>query len=423
MVFVASEMERQGFTMPLLIGGATTSRTHTAVKIEPAYHKGSTTYVLDASRAVGVVSGLLSASERDRLQAETRAEYVRIREQYARGQTAKARTKIADARKRKFAIEWEGYTPPKPAFIGARTFEPSLEELVPFIDWSPFFASWELIGRFPQILEDDVVGEAATDLYREAREMLDKVVAEKWFGAKGVVGFWPAQADGDDIVLYTDEARTTELTRLFTLRQQMDKSEGKANLALADFVAPIGQGADYIGGFAVTAGHGEDEIVKKFKDAGDDYSAIMASALADRLAEAFAEWLHYKARVELWGYAADERDDVDVMIAEKYQGIRPAPGYPAQPDHTEKGTLFKLLDAEAATGMILTESYAMSPGAAVSGFYFSHPQSHYFGVGKVDLDQVEDYARRKGWDLAKAEKWLSPILNYDPGAKAREAAA
>ncbi len=423
MVFVASEMERQGFTMPLLIGGATTSRTHTAVKIEPAYHKGSTTYVLDASRAVGVVSGLLSASERDRLQAETRAEYVRIREQYARGQTVKARTKIADARKRKFAIDWEGYTPPKPSFIGARTFEPSLEELVPFIDWSPFFASWELIGRFPQILEDDVVGEAATDLYREAREMLDKVVAEKWFGAKGVVGFWPAQADGDDIVLYTDEARSTELARLFTLRQQMDKSEGKANLALADFVAPIGQGADYMGGFAVTAGHGEDEIVKKFKDAGDDYSAIMASALADRLAEAFAEWLHYKARVELWGYAAGEREDVDVMIAEKYQGIRPAPGYPAQPDHTEKGTLFKLLDAEAATGMILTESYAMSPGAAVSGFYFSHPQSHYFGVGKVDLDQVEDYARRKGWDLAKAEKWLSPILNYDPGAKARGEAA
>ncbi len=423
MVFVASEMERQGFTMPLLIGGATTSRTHTAVKIEPAYRAGSTTYVLDASRAVGVVSGLLSAGDRDRLQAETRAEYVRIREQYARGQTAKARTKIADARKRKFAIDWEGYQPPRPAFIGARTFEPSLAELVPFIDWSPFFASWELIGRFPQILEDDVVGQAATDLYRDARAMLDKLVHEKWFGAKGVVGFWPAQADGDDIVLYTDESRSTELARLFTLRQQMDKSEGKANLALADFVAPIGQGADYMGGFAVTAGHGEDEIVKRFKDAGDDYSAIMASALADRLAEAFAEWLHYKARVELWGYAKGEREDVDVMIAEKYQGIRPAPGYPAQPDHTEKGTLFKLLDAEAATGMILTESYAMSPGAAVSGFYFSHSQSHYFGVGKVDLDQVEDYARRKGWDLAMAEKWLSPILNYDPAARVKGEAA
>ncbi len=423
MVFVASEMERQGFTIPLLIGGATTSRTHTAVKIEPAYHKGSTTYVLDASRAVGVVSGLLSASERDRLQAETRAEYIRIREQYARGQTAKARTGIAEARQKKFAIDWAGYVPPKPAFLGTRTFEPTLAELVPFIDWSPFFASWELIGRFPQILEDDVVGEAATELYREAREMLDKVVAEKWFGAKGVIGFWPAQAQGDDIVLYTDDTRTAELSRLHTLRQQMDKGAGKTNVALSDFVAPIGQGADYVGGFAVTAGHGEDEIVKRFKDAGDDYSAIMASALADRLAEAFAEWLHYKARVELWGYAPDESADADVMIAEKYQGIRPAPGYPAQPDHTEKGTLFTLLDATEQTGMILTESYAMSPGAAVSGLYFSHPKSHYFGVGKVDLDQVEDYARRKGWDLAKAEKWLAPILNYDPGAKAREVAA
>jgi 5-methyltetrahydrofolate--homocysteine methyltransferase len=423
MVFVASEMERQGFTIPLLIGGATTSRTHTAVKIEPAYHKGSTTYVLDASRAVGVVSGLLSASERDRLQAETRTEYVRIREQYARGLTAKARTGIAEARQKKFAIDWDGYVPPKPAFLGTRTFEPTLAELVPFIDWSPFFASWELIGRFPQILEDDVVGQAATELYAEAREMLDKVVAEKWFGAKGVIGFWPAQAEGDDIVLYTDDTRTAELSRLHTLRQQMDKGAGKMNAALSDFVAPVGQGADYVGGFAVTAGHGEDEIVKRFKDAGDDYSAIMASALADRLAEAFAEWLHYQARVELWGYASDEPAEAEHMIAEKYQGIRPAPGYPAQPDHTEKGTLFKLLGAEAATGMILTESYAMSPGAAVSGLYFSHPKSHYFGVGKVDLDQVEDYARRKGWDLAKAEKWLSPILNYDPNARAREAAA
>lgn len=423
MVFVAAEMERQGFTIPLLIGGATTSRTHTAVKIEPAYRKGSTTYVLDASRAVGVVSGLLSPTERDRLQAETRAEYVRIREQYARGQTAKARTSIAEARLRKFVIDWEGYAPPKPSFIGARTFEPRLEELVPFIDWSPFFASWELIGRFPQILEDDVVGQAATDLYREAREMLDRVVAEKWFGAKGVIGFWPAQAQGDDIVLYTDETRTAEYSRFHTLRQQMDKGEGKQNVALSDFVAPIGQGADYIGGFAVTAGHGEDEIVKRFKDAGDDYSAIMASALADRLAEAFAEWLHYKARVELWGYAPDEAADTDVMIAETYQGIRPAPGYPAQPDHTEKGALFKLLDAEAATGLKLTESYAMTPGAAVSGLYFSHPKAHYFGVGKIDADQVEDYARRKGWDMATAERWLAPILNYDPAARIRGAAA
>ena len=423
MVFVAAEMERQGFDIPLLIGGATTSRTHTAVKIEPAYRRGPTTYVVDASRAVGVVSALLSPTERDRTIAETRAEYVKVREQYARGQTVKARTSIKEARARAFAIDWDGYAPPKPAFVGTRVFEPSLAELVPFIDWSPFFASWELIGRFPQILEDDVVGQAATDLYRDARAMLDKVVEEKWFGAKGVIGFWPAQAQGDDIVLYTDDTRTAEFSRLHTLRQQMDKGEGKSNVALSDFVAPIGRGADYVGGFAVTAGHGEDEIVKRFKDAGDDYSAIMASALADRLAEAFAEWLHHKARIELWGYAKDEDADVERLIAETYQGIRPAPGYPAQPDHTEKGTLFKLLDAEAATGLQLTESYAMTPGAAVSGLYFSHPKAHYFGVGKIDLDQVEDYAARKGWDLATAERWLSPILNYDPLARARGAAA
>jgi 5-methyltetrahydrofolate--homocysteine methyltransferase len=423
MVFVAAEMERLGFDIPLLIGGATTSRTHTAVKIEPAYRRGPTTYVVDASRAVGVVSGLLSEGERDRIIGETRAEYVKVREQYLRGQTTKARTSIQEARKRAFAIDWNDYTPPKPAFIGTRTFEPSLAELEPFIDWSPFFASWELIGRYPQILEDDVVGQAATDLYRDARAMLDKVLAEEWFGAKGVVGFWPAQAQGDDVVVYADEARTVEISRFHTLRQQMDKGAGKQNVALSDFVAPIGQGADYVGGFAVTAGHGEDEIVKKFKDAGDDYNAIMASALADRLAEAFAEWLHYKVRVELWGYAADEAVEVDRMIAEKYQGIRPAPGYPAQPDHTEKGALFHLLDAEAATGLKLTESYAMTPGAAVSGLFFSHPQAHYFGVGKIDADQVEDYAARKGWDVATAERWLSPILNYDPGARARGEAA
>ncbi|MDG2529643.1 methionine synthase [Caulobacter endophyticus] len=425
MVFVAAEMERQGFDIPLLIGGATTSRTHTAVKIEPAYRRGPTTYVVDASRAVGVVSSLLSPTDKDKVVADTRAEYVKVREQYARGQTVKARTAIGEARKRKFTIDWKGYTPPKPQFTGTRVFEPSLAELEPFIDWSPFFASWELIGRYPQILEDDVVGEAARDLYRDARAMLAKVIDEKWFGAKGVIGFWPAQAVEDDVVVYADESRTVEIARLHTLRQQMDKGpgEGKANLALADFVAPVGGPADYVGGFAVTAGHGEDEIVKKFKDAGDDYSAIMASALADRLAEAFAEWLHYKARVELWGYAADEGFDADALIGEKYVGIRPAPGYPAQPDHTEKGTLFRLLDAEAATGMALTESFAMSPGAAVSGLYFSHPKSHYFGVGKIDFDQVEDYARRKGWDLATTERWLSPILNYDALARARGEAA
>ncbi len=248
--------------------------------------------------------------------------------------------------------------------------------------------------------------------------MLDQIIAERWFEARGVVGLWPANADGDDIALYTDDLRSTELARLFTLRQQMAKSEGRANVALADFVAPVGQGADYIGAFAVTAGHGELEVARRFKEAGDDYSAILAAALADRLAEAFAECLHYRVRTELWGYVPDEPFDIEFMIAEKYRGIRPAPGYPAQPDHTEKGTLFRLLNAEAGAGMILTESYAMSPPSSVSGLYFSHPGAHYFGVGRIDRDQVEDYARRKGWDLGTAERWLAPILSYDPAKTA-----
>ena len=423
MVFVGQEMERRGFDIPLLIGGATTSRTHTAVKIEPGYRRGSTTYVQDASRAVSVVSGLLSPTERDRNQAATRDEYVRIREQFARGQEVKARASLAQARSAKYVIDWKGYQPPKPSFIGSRAFGPyDLGDLAAHIDWTPFFSSWELVGRFPAILEDDVVGKAATDLYADARVMLDRIIAEKWFTARGVAGFWPANADGEDIVLYTDDARNEELARLHTLRQQMAKSEGKSNLAMADFVSPIGGAPDYIGAFAVTAGHGELEIAKRFKDAGDDYSAILATALADRLAEAFAEALHRKVRTELWGYAPDEPFDIDALIGERYQGIRPAPGYPAQPDHTEKATLFRLLDAEAQTGMGLTESFAMTPPASVSGLYFSHPQAHYFGVGKIDRDQVEDYARRKGWDVAMAERWLSPILNYDP-ARVREAAA
>jgi 5-methyltetrahydrofolate--homocysteine methyltransferase len=423
MVFVGQEMERRGFSIPLLIGGATTSRTHTAVKIEPGYRRGSTTYVQDASRAVSVVSGLLSPTERDRNQAATRDEYVRIREQFARGQEVKARASLAQARSAKYVIDWKGYQPPKPSFIGTRAFGPyDLGDLAKHIDWTPFFASWELVGRFPAILEDDVVGKAATDLYADARVMMDRIIAEKWFTARGVVGFWPANADGEDIILYTDDSRSSEVARLHTLRQQMAKSEGKSNLAMADFVAPVGAAPDYMGAFAVTAGHGELEIAKRFKDAGDDYSAILATSLADRLAEAFAEALHRKVRTELWGYAPDEPFDIDALIGERYQGIRPAPGYPAQPDHTEKATLFRLLDAEAQTGMALTESYAMNPPASVSGLYFSHPQAHYFGVGKIDRDQVADYARRKGWDVAMAERWLSPILNYDP-ARVREAAA
>jgi 5-methyltetrahydrofolate--homocysteine methyltransferase len=413
MVFVASEMERRGFTCPLLIGGATTSKTHTAVKIAPKY-SGSTTYVLDASRAVGVVSGLLSPEERDRHMAATAAEYVKVREQFARGQGNRARAKIDDARANAFEIDWSTSEPAPPSFLGTRTFAPyDLNELARHIDWTPFFASWELVGRFPDILEDDVVGKAATDLFEDAKRMLARIIQEGELEARGVVGFWPANADGDDIVVYADESRTTEIARLHTLRQQMIKSGDGANVALSDFIAPVGTVPDWIGGFAVTAGHGELELAEKYRQAGDDYSAILSTAIADRLAEAFAEALHRRVRTELWGYAPDEAFDIDLMIGEKYRGIRPAPGYPAQPDHTEKSTLFKLLDATTATGLELTESLAMTPPAAVSGLYFAHPEAHYFGVGRIDRDQVEDYARRKGWDVKTAERWLAPILAYD----------
>ncbi len=420
MAFVASEMERRGFKIPLLIGGATTSKTHTAVKIEPRYKGGQTTYVLDASRAVGVVSGLLSATEKDRIQAATAADYVKVREQFARGQGKRARSTLNEARANAFTPDWTTYDPPKPTFTGTRTFAAyDLADLTRHIDWSPFFASWELIGRYPQILQDDVVGEAATSLFADAQAMLQRIVGERWFEARGVVGFWPANSDGDDIVVYADETRTTELTRFHTLRQQMAKSVsqesgGRANVALADFIAPVGTKPDWIGGFAVTAGHGEAEIAARFKAEHDDYSAIMAAALADRLAEAFAEALHRKVRTELWGFAPDEPFDIEALIAEQYRGIRPAAGYPAQPDHTEKGELFRLLSAPAATGLELTESFAMFPTAAVSGLYFAHPESHYFGVGRIEKDQVEDYARRKDWDLRTAERWLAPILNYEP---------
>ena len=413
MAFVAREMERREFDIPLLIGGATTSRTHTAVKIAPNYNRGSTTYVLDASRAVGVVSGLMSAKERPRIEAETRAEYARIRDQFDRSRQAKPRTALAAARANAFAIDWGSYAPPRPAALGLTYFESwDLKDLARHIDWTPFFATWELVGRFPAILEDDVVGEAARSLYADATAMLDRIIAEGWFQARGVAGLWPANADGDDIVVWADETRTREAARLHTLRQQMAKSEGRPHLALADFVAPASD--DYVGGFAVTAGHGESEIAARFKSAGDDYSAILAAALADRLAEAFAEALHRRVRTELWGYDPGEAFDLNAMLAEQYRGIRPAPGYPAQPDHTEKQTLFKLLDANSRTGIALTESFAMTPASSVSGLYFAHPKAHYFGVGKIERDQVADYAARKGWDVATAERWLAPILNYEP---------
>ncbi|WAC49716.1 methionine synthase [Asticcacaulis sp. SL142] len=415
MVFVAREMQRTGFDIPLLIGGATTSKTHTAVKIEPGYSNDQVVYVLDASRAVGVVSQLLSETDKPKFVADTKADYVKVRDAYGKGDN-KPRSDLAEARERKFVIDFAAEPPVAPSFLGVRTFSPyDLNDLAEHIDWTPFFATWELAGRFPDILDDDIVGEAARGLYKDAQEMLARILTEKWFEARGVVGFWPANAtDDDDIEVYEDETRSKVIAKFHTLRQQMKKPRAdQSNLALSDFIAPKGT-PDWIGGFAVTAGHGELEIAKKFKDAGDDYNAILATALADRLAEAFAESLHKKVRRELWGYAQGEDLDIAGLIAEQYKGIRPAPGYPAQPDHTEKWTLFDLLDARARTGMELTESLAMTPPASVSGMYFAHPTSHYFGVGKIEKDQVEDYARRKGWAVDQAERWLSPILNYVP---------
>ena len=415
MVFVASEMQRRGMgDKPLLIGGATTSRTHTAVKIEPAFD-GATIYVPDASRAVGVVSGLLSPSEGQHARAAVRDEYVKIREQFARGREQKARATLEQARANRFKADFTGHTPTRPSFLGTRAFNDyDLATLAQAIDWTPFFASWELVGRYPAIFEDDVVGEAARNLFADAEPMLARIVQEGLFHASGVIGFWAANSDADDIILYADDSRSREAARLHTLRQQMLKSEGKPNLALSDFVAPVGAAADYMGAFAVTAGHGESALSLHYKQAGDDYSAILATSLADRLAEAFAEVMHARVRRELWGYAPNEALGVDELLAETYRGIRPAPGYPAQPDHTEKATLFRLLDAEHATGMSLTESFAMAPPASVSGLYFAHPEAHYFGVGKIDADQTADYARRKGWELKTAERWLAPILNYEP---------
>jgi 5-methyltetrahydrofolate--homocysteine methyltransferase len=422
MCHVAAEMERQGFDLPLLIGGATTSRTHTAVKIHPNYRRGQTVYVNDASRAVGVAGSLMSAQAKPKYVADIREEYARIAAAHARAEENKLRLSLAAARKNAPKFDWTSYVPPKPTFIGTRTFKDfSVQELVPYIDWTPFFQTWELAGKFPAILDDAKVGEAARALYKDAQAMLAQIVDDKWLGAEAVVGFWPANADGDDILVFGDEARAQPVSVLHTLRQQLSRREGRANVALSDFIGPRGT-ADYVGAFLVTAGIGEDEIAARYKAAHDDYSAIMIKALADRLAEAFAERMHQLVRKELWGFAPEEDLSNADLIAEKYRGIRPAPGYPAQPDHTEKATLFSLLEAEEHTGVKLTESFAMWPGAAVCGLYFSHPDSHYFGVGKIERDQVEAYARRKGWSVIEAERWLMPILNYDPLAAARAAA-
>lgn len=425
MCFVASEMEREGFSMPLLIGGATTSKVHTAVKINPNYNRGQAVYVLDASRAVGVVSKLLSDTENAPYIQNIKTEYTKVRESHLANEARKQRITLKAARDNKFKIDWPAMKPVKPSYLGVRSFSNySLASLVPYIDWTPFFQTWELAGRYPQILTDNKVGAEAKKLFDDAQVLLKRIVAEKWVTASAVVGFWPANSIGDDIALYKDDTRSGELAKLHTLRQQIarDPARNRAHTALSDFIAPKETGiADYIGMFAVTAGLGEDEAIERHIKKTDDYNRIIAKALCDRLAEAFAEAMHEKVRKELWGYAKSEKLTADDLILEKYQGIRPAPGYPAQPDHTEKATIWKLMDVEKAAGITLTESYAMWPGSSVSGLYFANPESHYFGVGKVERDQVEDYAARKGWTVEEAERWLAPVLNYDRSSTAAAA--
>jgi len=420
MVHVAAEMERDGFSIPLLIGGATTSRVHTAVKIDPAYHRGQTVYVTDASRAVGVVGQLLSPEAKAPYVAGVRDEYAKLAEAHARAEREKRRLPLAAARANPLRPDWSAYTAPRPSFLGTRSFETwDLADLAGYFDWTPFFQTWELKGRYPAILDDPAQGAAARQLHDDARAMLDKIVAEKWFRPRAVVGFWPANAVGDDIRLFTDDSRSAPLATLHTLRQQRVKRSGQPNVALSDFVAPEGA-PDYVGGFVVTAGIEEVALAERFERANDDYSSILVKALADRFAEAFAERLHEHVRRELWGYAPDEAFTPEELVTEPYRGIRPAPGYPAQPDHTEKATLFRLLDATRATGVALTESFAMWPGSSVSGLYLAHPDAYYFGVAQVERDQVEDYALRKGMPVAEVERWLSPILNYTPARVAAE---
>lgn len=423
MVHVASELEREGFDIPLLIGGATTSRVHTAVKINPRYDRGQTVYVTDASRAVGVVSSLLSPEAKDSYVATVQAEYRKVGDAHARNEAEKRRLPLSQARANAHKVDWSGYQAKAPSFLGTRVFQGwELEELARYIDWTPFFQTWELKGVYPKILDDEKQGQAARQLFDDAQAMLAKIIDEKWFAPKAVVGFWPAGTVGDDIRLFADEARNGELATFFTLRQQLSKRDGRPNVALSDFVAPVDSGSrDYLGGFVVTAGIEEVAIAERFERANDDYSSIMVKALADRFAEAFAERMHEYVRKELWGYAADETFSPQDLVGEPYAGIRPAPGYPAQPDHTEKETLFRLLDAEQTIGVTLTESFAMWPGSSVSGLYIGHPEAYYFGVAKVERDQVEDYASRKRMPVREVERWLSPILNYVPMPEAEAA--
>ncbi len=425
MVHVASEMQRLDFDLPLLIGGATTSPAHTAVKIEPCY-EGPVIYVKDASRSVGVAQALVEPASRDALVEKTRRDNARRRDQHAGKKRLAPQLSLQKARERKFQVDWTSYAPPAPQFIGNRVFDDiDLAVLRDYIDWMPFFNAWEFHGKFPAILDDAVVGEAAQSLFDDAQAMLDRIIDERWLKARAVVGFHPANShDHDDVLLYTAKDRNEVAYRLVQLRQQRAKADGQPQSCLADFVAPSDSGvADYLGAFAVTAGIGIDEHVERFEKAHDDYSAIVLKALADRLAEALAEYMHERTRREFWGYAVDETFTNEDLIAEKYRGIRPAPGYPACPDHTEKAKLWQLLDVEAGIGLELTESFAMYPTAAVSGFYFAHPEARYFAVGKVDRDQVESYAARKGMSVGEAEKWLAPNLGYDPNTADGAAAA
>ncbi|MEO6005151.1 MAG: methionine synthase [Opitutus sp.] len=414
MVHVAKEMKRQGFTVPLLIGGATTSPAHTAVKVAPEYAHG-VVHVLDASRVVNVVSALLSPEQKPAFLADVLARQDRSRAEFADRRNKRPLLSLATARARRQTFDWTSIDIPRPEFLGTRVFDPvPLNEIIEFIDWGPFFSAWELHGRFPDILSDAVVGVEATKLHADALKLLERIVAEKRYVAKAVIGFWPCNAVGDDIEIYADERRSGVLTTFHMLRQQLEKPADQFNHALSDFVAPKESGRiDYMGGFAVTAGHGVESLAAEFRAVHDDYSAIMAQALGDRLAEALAELMHKRVR-DLCGYGRNENLSMAEIIREKYRGIRPAPGYPACPDHTEKPILFRLLDAEATTGISLTESCAMSPASSVSGWYFNHADSKYFGVGKIGRDQIEDYAKRKRFSVAETEKWLGPYIDYDP---------
>lgn len=416
MVHVAKELQREGFNVPLMIGGATTSKAHTAVKIEPQYPNDLVVYVTDASRSVSVATSLLSENMKPDFVNQTRNDYEEVRERRKNRSSQRKHLSYQDAIGRGMQLDWDGYTPPKPSFTGLKVFDDyPLEELVDYIDWTPFFMTWDLAGKFPRILSDKKVGEAATNLYNDAQAMLKQLIEQKQLKARAVVGFWPAARTGaDEVSVYASEGDEQALEHLQHLRQQADKAGNSEQLSLADFIAPAqAECQDYLGGFAVTAGIGAEKLAKAYEEAHDDYNSIMVKALADRLAEAFAERMHERVRKEFWGYANDESFDNEALIKEKYQGIRPAPGYPACPDHTEKQKLFELLDAGNNAGMNLTEHFAMTPAASVSGFYYSHPQAKYFGIGKINRDQVDDYAARKGMSVAEAERWLSPTLNYD----------